>query len=114
MLKKENLVHTVPNHNLGQKHPILWDIPPMDTAVLILHCEMGTVNDQLYKKLFHQILCLDVGSDEELKQRTLVLDLKDSLTQLEETKSNFEADLAMVKYQLSENCIDLVRKKQMK
>ena len=77
-IKKNDLKHTVPNVHLGQKRPMLWDVCPTDTGVPILHCELGTVNDQLFKKLFRQILSLEVGSNEELEKRTTVLDIKDS------------------------------------
>ena len=112
LISKKDLNHTVPNVNIGQRRPMLWDICPMDTVIPILHCELGTVNDQLYKKLFRQILCLDVGTDEELKKRLLELDLKDALSQLEETKSNLDTDLVMTKYHLAERRLHLTRKKK--
>ena len=49
--------HTLLNINdtirIGQKRDMLWEICPSNTVVPILHCQMGTVNDQLYNKLFH-------------------------------------------------------------
>ena len=104
--------HTVPNHHIGQKRPQLWDVCPTDTVVPILHCELGTVNDQLFKKLFRQILSLDVvSSSEELKKRTVILDKKDILQQMHETKQNMDTDLLMFSYQLSHIRDELVKKK---
>ena len=74
----------------------------------ILHCKIGIVNDQLYKKIFHQILSLDVGTNDELKKRTSVLDLKEFLQQLHEMKSHMDIDLLMMTYQLSDSHDDLV------
>ena len=50
----------------------------MNTGISILHCEIGTVNDQLYKKIFCQMLSLGVRGSDNLTKRTLVMDLKDS------------------------------------
>ena len=111
LIKKNDLKHTVPNVHLGQKRPMLWDVCPTDTVVPILHCELGTVNDQLFKKLFCQILSLKVGSNKELEKRTTVLDIKDSLQQLEETKTHMDTDLLMLNYQLSVKRCDLVNKR---
>ena len=52
LLNVNDLNNTIPNIHIGQKRPMLWSICPTDTVVPLLHCEMGTVNDQLYKKLF--------------------------------------------------------------
>ena len=65
LLNKNDLTNTIPNSHIGQKHPMLWSICLTDTIVPLLHCEMGTLNDQLYKKLFRDILSLDVGSSDE-------------------------------------------------
>ena len=111
LINKEDLTQTLPNISIGQKHPILWDISPIDTVVPILHCQLGTVNDQLFKKLFRQMLCLDVGSEEELIKRTSLLDMRDELIQLEETKLNLATDLIMIKHHWVEKRADLTRKK---
>ena len=39
------------NSYIGQKKEALWRISPENTVVPILHCQLGTVNDQLFKKL---------------------------------------------------------------
>ena len=51
---------------LGQKQEMLWKICPSDTVITLLYCEIGTVNDQLYNKRFHQIMSIESGSQEEL------------------------------------------------
>ena len=58
---------------LGQKQNMLWTICPTNTVVPILHCEIGAVNDQLFKKLFRQILSIECGSQEELDKQTRIL-----------------------------------------
>ena len=67
LLKDEDLNSPL-NNNIGQKLPRLWNICPSDTVVPILHCQIGTVNDQLYKKLFQKILTIDSGTEEELEK----------------------------------------------
>ena len=103
--------HTVPNAHIGQKWPMLWQVCPTDTVVPILHCELGTVNDQIFKKLFRQILSLEVGSSDELKKRTLILDYQQSLELLHESKLHLETDLLMMTYQLTKKREDLVKKR---
>ena len=111
LLNKDDLTHTVPNIHIGQKRPMIWDVCPTNTVVPLLHCELGTVNDQLFKKLFRQILSLEIGSSEELDKRTVVLDIKDGLQQLQESKAYMDTDLLMFNYQVSEKRDDLVKKK---
>ena len=100
-----------PNANIGQKQCLLWNICPSNTVVPILHCEMGTVNDQLYKKLFRDILTLDVGSNEEYNKRMSVIDIRETMEQLEETKDSMETDLDMLKHNLSSRRNELNRTK---
>ena len=105
------MIHTNPNIHIGQRRPILWDICPTNTVVPIIHCQLGTVNDQLFKKLFREILALQVGSSDGLKKRTSVLDQQDSLQLLNETKTYMETDLLMTTYQSTKNRNDLVTKR---
>ena len=111
LINKDDLNQSLPNSSIGQKRPLLWDICPKDTVIPILHCQLGTVNDQLFKKLFRQILCLDVGSEEELRKRTSVLVMRDELAQLEETLLNIDTDLVMIQQHWLEKRPDLARQK---
>ena len=84
LLKNSDLISPI-DLNIGKKLPRLWNICPSDTVVPILHCQIGTVNDQLYKKLFRQILTIDSGSEEELEKRINVMEVTDTIYQLKET-----------------------------
>ena len=82
------------SNNIGQKQPMLWDIYPTDTTVVpLLHYEIGTVNYQLTKKLFHQILWIESGSQIELDKRLRKMDMNESLYQLEETSTFLHLNL---------------------
>ena len=102
---------TISNAHIGQRRSLLWNVSPTNTVVPILHCEIGTVNDQLYKKLFRDILTLDVGSSEEFDKRMLVLDTRETISQLEETKDAMDTDLDMLMHNSKERCIELTRTK---
>ena len=111
LLNITDLKHTNPNTHIGQRRPMLWEICPTNTVVPILHCELGTVNDQLFKKLFRQILSLEVGSSDELEKRSIMLDHKESLELLKDTKEHMELDLLMITYQITQKRVDLVKKR---
>ena len=111
LLKKEDLNSPGVN-NIGQKLPMLWNICPSDTVVPLLHCQIGTVNDQLYKKLFRQILSIESGSQIELEKRLSVMDVNESIHQLEETKSFLDSNLTLYREEVMNERKDLVQKKQ--
>jgi hypothetical protein len=70
-ITKIDLNHTLHNTYIGQKHLVLWNLCASDTVVPLLHCELGTVNDQLFKKLFRDILSLDVAANNEEKKEII-------------------------------------------
>ena len=51
--------------SLGEKHNIFWTICPTKTVVPILYCDIRTVNDQLFKMMFRQLLSIEYGSQEQ-------------------------------------------------
>ena len=99
-------------NNIGQKQPMLWDICPMDTVVPLLHCEIGTVNDQLYKKLFCQILSIESGSQIELDKRLKEMDINESLYQQEETSTFLSLNLTNFRQQIKDERQSLIQKKK--
>ena len=87
-----------PNFHIGQKLPALWNICPTDTVVPILHCEIGTVNDQLFKKLFRSILSIETGNEEETKNRIELNKKQDSIDMLIDTAEHMSTDLYVYRY----------------
>ena len=56
-------------------------------------------------------MSLDVGSNKEYSKRMLVVDIRETIDQLEETKDSMETDLDMLKHNLSSRCNELNRTK---
>ena len=96
-LSKNSDLQTGSNLLVGQKRSQLWSICPSNCIVPILHCQIGTVNDQLFKKLFRQILTIDAGSTEELDKRLEIIELGDSIADLNESLLHLCTDLEVTK-----------------
>ena len=87
---------TAANHDtarLGQKQNMLWTICPTNTVVPILHCEIGTVNDQLFKKLFRLLLSVECGTQEEMDKQTRILEIGEIIKELKTRKEQLESHL---------------------
>ena len=111
LLKLKDLTNSLPDATIGQKCTMLWKICPSNTAVPILHCEIGTVNDQLYKKLFRQLLKIQSGSTIELDKRIAIMDMKEELTYLKESIIHLDTDLHIYEQSSKEAKLELMRKK---
>ena len=78
---------------IGQKQKMLWNICPTNTVVPILHCEIGTANDQLFKKLFRQLLSIECGTQEELDKELRILELNEIVDEMKTRKQVLESHL---------------------
>lgn len=81
--------------HLGQKRPMLWRHCPLNSVTPILHCQLGTVNDQLFKMLFRQLLAIECTSVGELEGNLKVLDLEVTIAQQVSRRDELQMHLQM-------------------
>ena len=58
---------------------MLQKICPTDTVIPVLHCEIGTVNDNHNKRCFRQILSIESGSQEEISKHVRIMDIAEKI-----------------------------------
>ena len=59
------------NPSIGLTSKPIWNICPQDCVVPVLHCQLGTVNYQIFERLWPYLLSLDCTTDEERETRVL-------------------------------------------
>ena len=80
LLTADDLCQPIPNERIGQKNRCIYGIYAPDLVTPILHCEIGTVNDQFFKCLVKEIILpIDCGNEDELQNRLQHLELSQTL-----------------------------------
>ena len=78
---------------LGQNQNMLWTNFLTNTVVPIFHCQIGTVNEQLFKKLFRQLLLIECGSQDKLDKNARILDIIVIVNEIQTRKQELESHL---------------------
>ncbi len=82
LLNLPDLCHETPNATIGQKKKPIWAICPSKTVVPILHCEIGTVNNQFQHLVRDLLLHIDLGTPAQVEMQ---VETQAMQTQLEQT-----------------------------
>ena len=69
---------------IGLTSKPIWNICPSDCVVPVLHCQLGTVNYQIFERLWPYLLSLDCSSDEEIETRRQWAHLNSKINDLHE------------------------------
>ena len=74
-----NITNDAPNTTIGQMKKPIWAICPTNTVVPILHCEIGTVNNQFQHIVRNLLLHIDPGTPAEMAMQIETNKMKSDL-----------------------------------
>ena len=88
---------------IGLSSPPLWNICPQDCMIPVLHCQLGTVNYQIFEKLYPYLLSIDATTENE-QNKTVALaqkkvELSEKLHELPLLEASVKQQLSRLKEQ---------------
>ena len=86
LLKLDDLMSGT-DTDIGLTSLPIWNICPSDCVVPILHCQLGTVNYQIFERIWPYLLSLDCSTEEEVDSRRQWARLNSRIRDLQEEYS---------------------------